>query len=98
MSNCVISHRWGIFYVILQGYREGDSLIVYSNPAHGTAYAMEDGALICTPLQWGDLTYDTDTSNWVEVDMECAEAEGRNPEGIALFLNRCEDMACFYDC
>ena len=72
-------------------------MIVYSNPGHGTAYAMEDGALICTPL-YEDLTYDTCTDNWVEVDMEHAVAEGYNPESICRFLTRCEDMSCVYDC
>ena len=72
-------------------------MIVYSNPDHGTAYAMEDGALISTPL-YEDLTYDTCFDNWVEVDMDHAIAEGYNPESICKFITRCEDMSCVYDC
>ena len=68
-------------------------MIFYSQPAHGSAYAMEDGALICTPL-YEDLTYDTCTDNWVEVDMDFCP----NGEMIAKFLTRCEDMSCVYDC
>ena len=72
-------------------------MIVYSNPDHGTAYAMDDGFLISTPLM-EDLTYDTCMDNWVVVDEDHCEAEGYDVEPICRFLTRCEDMACVYDC
>ena len=40
---------------------------VYLSDYLGCAYALQDGALITTPL-YEDLTYDTCTDNWVEVD------------------------------
>ena len=70
-------------------------MIVYVNADHGTAYAMEDGALISTPLM-EDLTYDPCQDNWVEVDMDHCEAEGYDVEPICRFLNRCEDMSVIY--
>ena len=47
-------------------------MIMMTNPEHGCVYAMMDGALITTPL-YEDLTFDTCTDNWVEVDTDCSE-------------------------
>ena len=40
---------------------------VYLSDFHGCAYGLMDNVLIMTPLH-EDLTYDTCTDNWVEVD------------------------------
>ena len=40
---------------------------VYLSDFHGCAYQLVDDTLCMTPLH-DDLTYDTCTDNWVEVD------------------------------
>lgn len=72
-------------------------MIVYSDPDHGTAYAMDDGFLISTPLM-EDLTYDTCLDNWEVVDEDQCEAEGYDVEPICRFLIHCADLACVYGC
>ena len=41
--------------------------VVYLSDYLGCAYALDGEALITTPM-YEDLTYDTCTDNWVEVD------------------------------
>jgi len=70
-------------------------MFIYVNPDHGTAYTMDDGALICTPLH-DDLTYDTALDNWSDVGMEHCIAEGYDHGAICKHITRCEDMSCVY--
>ena len=44
-------------------------MLFYTSDFTGSAYAIEGNALICTPLH-EDLTFDTATDNWVEVDFD----------------------------
>ena len=47
-------------------------MIMMTYPEHGCVYAVIDGELTTTPL-YEDLTFDTCTDNWVEVDRDCSE-------------------------
>ena len=47
-------------------------MIMMTYPEHGCVYAVIDGGLATTPL-YEDLTFDTCTDNWVEVDPDCSE-------------------------
>ena len=70
-------------------------MIVYVHADHGTAYAMDDGYLISTPLHQ-DLTYDTCWDNWIVVDEDHCEAEGIDTDRICRFILRCEDLEVVY--
>ena len=80
---------------IIHVYSRETPMFIFVHPDHGAAYAMDDGALISTPLH-DDLTYDSAFDNWTEVDMEVAVAEGRNPEMICRLINKVEDLALVY--
>lgn len=47
-------------------------MIIYTSDFTGTAYALDEGALLCTPM-YEDCTFDTCIDNWVEVDFDSLE-------------------------
>ena len=66
-------------------------MIMFVAEDQGCVYAALDGALVCTPL-YEDLTFDSCTDNWDEVDIDHAIAEGLNPEAIYKRLIMCEEL------
>ena len=50
-------------------------MMILTHAPTGSAYTLDDDALICTPL-YEDLTYDTAIDNWVEVEYRDEVADG----------------------
>ena len=73
-------------------------MLIYTSDFTGSAYALDpqgDYALICTPL-YEDLTFDTCTDNWVEVDfdeLEQGSDEKVHCEWVRNYLAECIDGA-----
>ena len=63
-------------------------MFVYLSDFHGCAYALIDDVLMMTPV-YEDLTYDTCTDNWVEVDHMALLGEDRDHQ---LHIEWVEDM------
>ena len=50
-------------------------MFILTHEPTGSAYALDDGALLQTPL-YEDLTFDTETDNWCEVEERDQVADG----------------------
>ena len=61
-------------------------MFILTHTPTGAAYALDDGALIQTPL-FEDLTYDTCLDNWVEV-----EERDEVTNGIVSVLFRAQEL------
>jgi hypothetical protein len=66
-------------------------MFILTHTPTGSAYTLDDGALISTPL-YEDLTFDTAIENWVEVEERsqvqdglfaiCLQAQFLDPEFV----------------
>ena len=61
-------------------------MFILTHAPTGNAYALDDGALICTPL-YEDLTFDTAVDNWVEV-----EETNEYTNGITSVLFKAQEL------
>ena len=61
-------------------------MFILTHAPTGSAYALDDGALIQTPL-YEDLTYDTCLDNWCEV-----EERDEVTNGIVSCLFRAQEL------
>ena len=62
-------------------------MFILTHTPTGSAYALEEGTLITTPL-YEDLTFDTAIENWVEVEENADTVEFYN--GITSVLFRAQ--------
>ena len=65
-------------------------MFILTHTPSGSAYALDEGTLICTPL-YEDLTFDTAVENWVEVDPNPETVEVYNGIASCLFKAQCLD-------